>query len=121
MNDLDTPYIVLAVFTVLALIFPAGPLILSQIVSPRNTGKEKTLPYECGTIEAGDPWGQFKVQFYLYALIFLVFDVEALYLYPWALVFKEAGPVALYEVLVFVALLVLAWAYAWKHRALEWE
>lgn len=115
------PYIVLGLFAILALLFPAGPLIASQILAPRNPGKEKTLPYECGTIEAGDPWGQFKIQFYLYALIFLVFDVEALFLYPWAVVFKEAGIMGFVEVLVFIGLLLVAWAYAWRHRALEWE
>lgn len=117
----DQPYIVLGVFSLLALAFPAGPLILSQLVGPRNSGKEKNLPYECGTIESGDPWGQFKVQFYFYALLFLVFDVEALFLYPWAVVFKETGMTGFVEVLAFIGLLVMAWAYAWKHRALEWE
>ncbi len=115
------PYIVLGLFAILALLFPAGPLIASQIFGPRNPGKEKNTPYECGTVEAGDPWGQFKIQFYLYALIFLVFDVEALFLYPWAVVFKEAGIMGFVEVLVFIGLLLVAWAYAWRHRALEWE
>ncbi len=115
------PYIVLGLFALLALLFPAGPLIASQILAPRNPGKEKTRPYECGTVEAGDPWVQFKIQFYLYALIFLVFDVEALFLYPWAVVFKEAGMTGFVEVIVFIGLLLIAWAYAWRHRALEWE
>ena len=115
------PYLVLGVFAVLALIFPAGPMIASQVLAPRNPGVIKQSPYECGTVEAGDPWGQFKIQFYLYALIFLVFDVEALFLYPWAVVFREAGMTGFMEVIAFIGLLLLAWAYAWKHDALEWE
>lgn len=115
------PYVVVGLFAVLSLLFPAGPLIAAQILGPRNPGREKSRPYECGTVEAGDPWGQFKIQFYLYALIFLVFDVESLFLYPWAVVFKEAGMTGFIEVLVFIGLLLIAWAYAWRHRALEWE
>lgn len=117
------PYLVIGVAVVLALVFPVGPLVLSQLVSPRHPGPEKQRPYECGVVEAGDPWGQFKVQFYLYALIFLVFDVEALYLYPWAVVFRDSstGMAGFLEMILFIGLLVLAWAYAWKHRALDWE
>ena len=118
---LTDPLLVLGVFAVLALLFPAGPLIASQLLGPRNPGAIKQSPYECGAVEAGDPWGQFRVQFYLYALIFVVFDVEALFLYPWAVVFREAGLTGFIEVLVFIALLLLAWAYAWRQRALEWE
>ncbi|MEK7765324.1 MAG: NADH-quinone oxidoreductase subunit A [bacterium] len=115
------PLVVVAVFAVLGLAFPAAPLIVSQIIAPRNPGKEKNRPYECGTVEAGDPWGQFKIQFYMYGLNFLVFDIEALFLFPWAVVFKLAGPLGLLEMLVFIGLLVLGWLYAWKQGALEWE
>lgn len=115
------PYVVLGVFVILALIFPVAPLVFAKLISPRNPGKEKQRPYECGVVERGDPWGQFKIQFYLYALIFLVFEVEALFLYPWAVVFREVGLIGLVEMLVFIGLLLLAWLYAWRHRALEWE
>lgn len=115
------PYVVLGVYAILALIFPVVPLLFARIVSPSNPGKEKKRPYECGVVESGDPWGQFKIQFYLYALVFLVFEVEALFLYPWAVVFREVGIVGLVEMLVFIGLLLLAWLYAWRHRALEWE
>ncbi len=120
MNYPDS-YIVLGIFAVLALMFPAGPLILAKLISPRNPGKEKQRPYECGAVEAGDPWGQFKIQFYMYALIFLVFEVEVLFLYPWAMIFKEVGMTGLIEMFAFIGLLVLAWLYAWKQGALEWE
>ena len=115
------PYVVLAVYVVLALIFPVAPLIFAKLISPSNPGKEKMRPYECGVVESGDAWGQFRIQFYLYALVFLVFEVESLFLYPWALVYRELGGVGLVEMFVFIGLLVMAWLYAWKHGALEWE
>lgn len=119
--NLTDPVLLLGVFAALAIGGPAGALVATRLVAPRNPGRVKASPYECGAVEAGDPWGQFRVQFYLYALVFLVFDVEALFLYPWAMVFKDAGATGFVEAMVFVGLLVLAWAYAWRHRALEWE
>lgn len=115
------PYVILAVFAVLAIGGPAASLLVARFLAPHHPGPVKQEPYECGAVEAGDPWGQFRIQFYLYALIFLVFDVEALFLYPWAMVFREAGFAGFVEVMFFIGLLVLAWAYAWRHRALEWE
>lgn len=115
------PYLVVGLFAVLAVLFPAAPLIFAKLISPYNPGPEKNRAYECGTVEAGDPWGQFKIQFYLYGLIFLVFDIEALFLFPWATVFRGAGWLGLVEMMVFIALLLAAWLYAWKQRALEWE
>jgi NADH-quinone oxidoreductase subunit A len=115
------PVFLLGVFAVLAIGGPAASLVVARLVAPHNPGRVKQSPYECGAEEAGDPWGQFRIQFYLYALVFLAFDVEALFLYPWAMVFKEAGPAGFVEAMLFVGILVLAWAYAWRHRALEWE
>lgn len=118
---LADPILLLGVFVFLAVAGPASALLASRLVAPRNPGSVKTRPYECGAVEAGDPWGQFRIQYYRYALVFLVFDVEALFLYPWAMVFKESGLAGFVEAMVFIGLLVLAWGYAWRHRALEWE
>jgi len=106
---------------VLGLLAFAAPLVLARLVAPRNPGREKKRPYECGVAEQGDPWSQFKIQFYLYALVFVVFDVEAIYLYPWAVVFAESGGGALPAMAAFIGALVLAWLYAWKKGALEWD
>jgi NADH:ubiquinone oxidoreductase subunit 3 (subunit A) len=105
----------------LGLLAFTAPLVLARLVAPRNPGREKTRPYECGVAERGDPWVQFKVQFYLYALVFVVFDVEALYLYPWAVVFAESGAAALPAMAAFIGVLLLAWLYAWRKGALEWD
>lgn len=115
------PRVVVAVAAVLAVVSMAVPLVLAKLVSPWNPGPEKRRPYECGVIEAGDAWRHFRVQYYNFALIFLVFDVEVLFLYPWAVAFKEAGVVGLGEIAVFVVLLLVAWGYALRKRALEWE
>ncbi len=115
------PRAVIAIAAVLAVLAMAVPLVFAKLVSPRNPGREKQRPYECGVVEAGDSWKQVRIQYYMYALVFLVFDVEVLFLYPWAVAFKEAGLIGLAEMFVFIGLLVVAWAYALKHRALEWE
>lgn len=114
-------FVAVGVYAVLALLMAITPLVLARLVAPHNPGTEKNRAYECGVVETGDPWGQLRVQFYLYALAFLVFDVEALFLYPWAVVFKDAGLAGLIEVVVFIGLLVLAWLYAVRMRALTWE
>jgi NADH-quinone oxidoreductase subunit A len=119
--NITEPYVVIGVYAVLALLVPIAPLVLARLVAPRNPGVEKQRAYECGVVEAGDAWSQFKVQFYLYALIFLVFDVEALFLFPWAVIFKDAGVAGFVEVLVFIGFLVLAWLYAIRMKALRWE
>lgn len=119
--SISDPYVVVGVFAVLALAFGGVPLVFAKLVSPSSPGTEKQRRYECGTVEGGDPWGQFKIQFYFYALIFVIFDVEALFLYPWAVVFKDAGLLGFAEMILFITLLALGWLYAWRERVLEWE
>jgi NADH-quinone oxidoreductase subunit A len=120
LNTTDS-FVTIGVYVVMALMMAISPLVLARLVAPHNPGIEKNRAYECGVVEDGDPWGQVRIQFYLYALVFLVFDVEALFLYPWAVYFKEAGVIGLVEVLVFIGFLVLAWLYAIRTRALRWE
>lgn len=115
------PYTIIGVFAILAVLFGGVPLIIAKLISPNSPGKEKQRVYECGTVEGGDPWGQFRVQFYFYALIFVVFDIEALFLYPWAVIFRDVGFLGFLEMLVFITLLGLGWIYAWHERVLEWE
>lgn len=115
------PVLVLFVFTAIAVLFGVGGVILPWIVAPQNPGKEKQRTYECGVVLKGDPWGEGRVQFYLFALVFLVLDVEALFLFPWALVFRDVGYLGFVEMLVFIGVLLLGWAFAWRMRAMEWE
>jgi NADH-quinone oxidoreductase subunit A len=111
---------VLAIVAVGALMVVGG-VMLSRLLTPRVPSKTKEQPYECGEIPVGSARVQFNVAYYLFALLFLVFDVEALFLYPWAVTLREAGFVGLIEILIFVAILVAGLAYAYKKGALEWH
>jgi NADH-quinone oxidoreductase subunit A len=94
---------------------------LSNLLSPKSDSKQKREPYECGVETIGPTWVQFKVGYYLFAILFLLFDIEIAFLVPWAVVFGEIGTVALVEILIFLFILGLGLLYAWKKRALRWE
>lgn len=94
---------------------------LSNLISHKSDNKNKRDPYECGVETIGPTWVQFKVGYYLFAILFLLFDIEVAFLVPWAVVFEEIGTVALIEILVFLSILGLGLVYAWKKRALRWE
>ncbi len=94
---------------------------LSNLISHKSDNPQKREPYECGIETIGSTWVQFKVGYYLFAILFLIFDVEMIFLVPWAVVFKEVGTVALVEVIVFLFILGLGLLYAYKKRALRWE
>ncbi len=120
-------YGLVAIFALLAVIFPAIPLVLSWVIRPKKPNKSKRATYECGLEfedfpeEAQNVWVQFRVQYYIYALIFVVFDVEVVYLYPWAVAYNSLGLFSLIEMILFVGILVLALAYAWRNGLLEWS
>ncbi|OFZ53708.1 MAG: NADH-quinone oxidoreductase subunit A [Bdellovibrionales bacterium RIFOXYC1_FULL_54_43] len=113
-------YFLIVPFTLLAALFVFGGLAASFLLAPHRPGKVKNSPYECGEKTIGTSWVQFNVGYYLFALMFLVFDVEAAFLYPWALVFREFGAVALIEAGIFILVLIAGFIYAWKKGALEW-
>jgi NADH:ubiquinone oxidoreductase subunit 3 (subunit A) len=119
-------YGIVAIFALLAVIFPAVPLLLSWVIRPKKPNASKKATYECGLEfedfpeEAQNVWVQFRVQYYIYALIFVVFDVEVVYLYPWAVAYNALGLFALVEMVVFLGILILALAYAWRNGLLEW-
>ncbi len=94
---------------------------LSNLLSHKSDNPAKREPYECGIETIGPTWVQFKVGYYLFAILFLIFDVEVAFLIPWAVVYKEIGTVALVEIIIFLFILGLGLAYAWKKRALKWE
>jgi len=94
---------------------------LSNLISPKSDNLQKREPYESGIKTIGPTWVQFKVGYYLFAILFLVFDVEVAFLFPWAVVFKEVGVVALVEIIIFLVILGLGLLYAWKKGALKWE
>jgi NADH-quinone oxidoreductase subunit A len=114
-------YGAIAVLATVAFIFPFIPLIASALIQKRKPSKEKESVYECGVDTIGRSWVQFKTSYFLYALAFVVFDVETVFLYPWALVFRRMEFAAIAEMFVFMAILLLGLGYAWKKGALEWK
>lgn len=113
-------YAFVGIFTIAAITFPLLPLIMSAMIRPKRPTQIKQSTYECGLEMIGDIWVQFKVQYYLYALAFVVFDIETIYLYPWAVAYGNLGMFALIEMAVFLLILVSGLVYAWRKGALEW-
>ena len=109
-----------AIFFIVALAFPLLPIALGVILGPKRPTDVKTQPYECGVETVGDSWVQFKAQYYIFALVFLVFDVELVFLYPWAVAYDKLPLYAVFEGVIFILLLAVALVYAWRKGALEW-
>jgi len=111
---------------IFALAFPLIPIVASALfgllkIRPKRPDPIKSATYECGVETEGDAWGQFNVRYYLFALLFVVFDVEAVFLYPWAVAFRQLGLFAFVEAVLFVAILLVGYLYAWRRKALEWQ
>ena len=98
-----------------------GAFLASWLLTPKIHTKAKNETYECGIETTGSSWVQFKVGYYLFAMLFLIFDVETIFIVPWAVVMKDVGMVAFIEILIFFLILGLGLLYAWKKRALQWE
>lgn len=110
-----------AVFIMSGALFGIAGILLSFLVHPRSQNKYKLETYECGLPTVGPTWVQFKTQYFTYALIFVIFDVEVLYLYPWAVSFAKLGTAGLIKMFIFIFILILGLVYAWKEGALEWR
>jgi NADH-quinone oxidoreductase subunit A len=115
-----TAYAAVLAFLVVAIAFLAVNLLVWKVIRPSRFSEEKLTTYECGENPVGSAWIQFNIRFYVFALIFIIFDVEAVFLLPWAVVFRELGMLAYLEGLVFIAILVVALAYVWSKGDLEW-
>jgi NADH-quinone oxidoreductase subunit A len=119
------PYALILLLLVVALVFALTPLALAYVwarmFSPQKPGNQKNAIYECGLESKGDAWVQFKAEYYLYALIFLVFDVESLFLFPFAVAFTGLPVGAFVAMLVFLLLLVEGLAWAWQKGVLTWK
>lgn len=111
----------LVVVLLTALAFVGVVIALSRAISPRSYNVQKFEAYECGIPTRGKSWMQFRVGYYLFAILFLMFDVETVFLYPWAVTVQDAGIDGLLNVLFFMLVLILGLAYAWKKGALEWK
>ncbi len=118
-------HIPIAIFFVLGVVFTALVIVLGDLLSPRKPKPEKLTTYECGERPVGQAWSQFNVRFYVFALMFVIFDVETVFVFPWAVRLHwfrglGIGPFILIEMIVFMVILVLGLAYAWRKGVLKW-
>jgi NADH-quinone oxidoreductase subunit A len=119
--DYLTQYSAVLLFILAVAAFGVGTLVISYFVQPRFPEPEKLSPYECGSEPFSDARIPFPVRYYIFAMLFVIFDVEVIFLYPWAVAFKAMGLIGLIEMMIFIGLFVLAYVYAWRKGALEWD
>ena len=112
-----TAVIILATIGLLSVLFLFA---VSRVVAPRRPSVDKQLPYECGIKPAPFQWTQVRIRYYVFAILFLVFDVEAIFLFPWALIFAKSNPIVFYEMILFMAILIFGLVYAWQRKVLKW-
>lgn len=111
----------LIIFFIGGVVMVGAGILVSSLVAPRSKSKVKEEPFECGVETEGPAWIQFKVGYYLFAILFLIFDVETVLVVPWAVVMKKMGMVAFIEILIFFFVLGLGLIYAWHKKAFRWE
>ena len=116
-----TEYLPILLFLGIATILALALLAIGSLLGPKRPGADKVSPYECGFEAFEDARMKFDVRYYLMAILFIVFDLEIAFLFPWAVVFTDIGVIAMIEMALFLALLVVGFAYIWKKGALEWE
>jgi NADH-quinone oxidoreductase subunit A len=113
-------YLYVGMSMLLATGFVASVLVLARLISPSRRSRTKAQNYETGEASVTDPWRPFPVRYYVFALLFLIFDVEAAFLYPWAVIYRGLGVYGFVEMVIFVVILGVGLAYAWKKGALKW-
>ena len=114
-------YLPVMMFMAVGFAFVAVTLFVARLARPSAPNPDKLETYECGPLPVGEAWQQFNMHYYLFALLFVIFDVEAAFLFPWALAFRSVGQYAVAEMLIFVGLLGLGLVYAWRRGGIEWE
>ncbi len=114
-------YFPILLFIFVALAFGVVTLVISYLVQPKYPEPEKLSAYECGSEPFSDARMPFPVRYYIFAMLFVIFDIEVIFLYPWAVVFSKIGLIGLIEMLIFIGLFVVAYVYAWRKGALEWD
>ena len=117
-------YIPILIFLLVSILFAGVVILLSSVFGRKTSTREKLMPYECGLDPIGDARAKVSVKFFIIAMLFIVFDVELVFLYPWAIVFRQFGQFTGFifiEMLVFIGVLLVGFIYVWKMGALEWE
>jgi len=120
LNVYQNNYLIVFVFLCLGVLLPVVALTLGKFLRPNNPSEAKNTTYESGIEPFHDSRVQFNVRYYIFALMFVIFDVETVFLYPWAVAYDKLGIFALVEMLIFVAMLLLGLVYAWKKKVLQW-
>ena len=114
-------YFPILLFIAVALAIGVAPMVLGKLLGPNRPDPEKLSPYECGFEAFEDARMKFDVRYYLVAILFILFDLEIAFLFPWAVALKEIGPAGFWAMMLFLAILVVGFAYEWKKGALDWE
>ncbi len=114
-------YVGMLVFVVLAAAIAGAFVALASALGPKHPSAVKSEPFECGQVPFSLPAGRLSVKFYLTAILFIVFDVELVFLYPWAVVYQALGALGLVEAIIFLGVLMIGFFYAWDNGALEWQ
>lgn len=118
---LPTEYLPVLIFILIASAFGFGALLIGYLFRLRKPYFEKLLPYESGIDPKGEPRTRFTIRFYIIAMLFVVFDVEAIFIYPWAVVFDKIGIFAFIEMVIFIVILLIGYLYAWRKDAFVWD
>jgi NADH-quinone oxidoreductase subunit A len=113
-------YIFVGLLLVMAIGFALAPVIVVRIIAPRKRSLAKGDVYECGVRTYGETWIRFRIQYYIYAMMFVVFDIESLFLFPWAVSYAGLGAFALWEMAIFLVILLVGLVYAWAKGVLRW-
>ena len=113
-------YIFIGLLLLVAIVFAVAPLVVVRIIAPRKRSLAKGDTYECGVRTYGETWVRFRIQYYIYALMFVVFDIEVVFLFPWAVSYAGLGTFALVEMVVFLLILLVGLVYAWAKGVLRW-
>lgn len=117
---MQSPWIYVGLFMIVGMLIPISALLVARLLAPRKPNAIKQSTYECGIETVGDNWVQFKAQYYIFALVFLVFDVETVFLFPWAVSLNKLPLFAVFEGLIFILILLAGLVYVWKKEMLEW-
>ena len=120
MNDMPSGYVPIFIFLALAISFPVVAIVAARLIRPSAPSLTKLEAYECGIKAASDSRGRYTVRFYIVAILFVIFDVETIFLFPWAVQYQVLGLFGLVEMLVFLGILIIGYIWIWKRGALEW-
>ena len=118
---IPTDYFPVAILVMVALLIGLGALVFGLLLRPRRPYAQKLTPYESGNPPVGDSRHRFSIKFYIIAMLFVVFDVEAVFLYPWAVAYDKLGLFGLVEMMLFIFILLIGYVYVWKKGAFDWE